>query len=87
MNKDEYEEKKKKTLFIDRSSSECGNCDHGAFPEEKTHSTRAGWEWGEDKGRNMGCDVEWEYVSTHYMGMPDLIEAIKRMRPDLEFWQ
>jgi hypothetical protein len=74
----ENTEKRKKTVFINTWSTECGNCDRGADYEEKTHKTVLSY------GRQgKGCGVKWKYLSSHYS--KDIIkdELLSKLRPDL----
>lgn len=53
-------------LYINRSSSKCGACNHSAFPQENSHITRGGL--GPDR---KGCGVVWDGVSSEYMGQAE----------------
>lgn len=67
------------TLVINRSDSICGGCERSADPMEAAHDTVFGW-----GPHGPGCGERYLYVDTDYMGIPELIIAIKEMRPDLE---
>lgn len=49
------------TIFMNRSSSECGACGKDAFPTEYGHDTVAGY-----GPRVAGCGERWTAVSSHY---------------------
>lgn len=76
---EQIDERTKQTLFIDRSSSTCGNCGLGASPSEKSHDTVLGYR----KDYPEACHVEWKYVSSNYIGTK---YRVVEMRPDLEWW-
>lgn len=76
----EMEEKVNHTLFIDLSNSSCGNCGKQTLPDGNTHDKVSGYGGGQP-----GCGVEWRYVSSNYVG-PRIDLAVKRNRPDLEWW-
>ena len=69
------------TLYINKSESRCGNCDKGCDPYEESHITLLGWSAVNDNMK--GCGATYDSVSSDYAGMPDLVKAIKEMRPDL----
>jgi hypothetical protein len=79
----QYEERMKQTLVINRSDSRCGACGLNAFPTEPGHNTLAGYS---AKPGQKGCGVVWKYVSTDYTDFEGTYDAVRRMRPDLEFW-
>jgi hypothetical protein len=65
------------TLLINRSDSKCFNCDKGARPSDKSHDEAIGWD-----GREPGCGIVWQYVSSEY---GDMVEDVRDMRPDLTY--
>lgn len=65
------------TLYIDRSRSECGACHGNASPWEAAHLN--------ENMQGEGCGVIYTEVSTHCFGLPDLVERIKEMQPDLPY--
>ena len=71
------------TLYINKSESRCGACDGGADPYEESHITLLGWRAVNDKMK--GCGAEFTDLSSDYVGMPNLVESIKAMRPDLPY--
>lgn len=75
-------EKMRKTILIDRSSSECGGCGDPCLPSEKSHDTLAGYS---AKPGDKGCGVVWEYVSSNYLD-DSLHNAARRIKPDLQWW-
>ena len=77
----EYQVKRSWSLVIDRFHSTCGACGQPAFPDEKSHERMAGL----GNGKKYGCGAIWKYSTTNYHD-DRLNEAIKKMRPDLEFW-
>lgn len=72
--------KKKETLFINLSSSYCGNCGKGCLPEEKSHEYVASY--SEEERSKKGCGVVWKYVDSDYRGL-EMRKNIGKMRPDL----
>lgn len=71
------------TLYINKSESRCGACNGGAEPTEESHITLLGWSAVND--RMKGCGAQFDAVSSDYVGLPGLVEAIKNMRPDLPY--
>ena len=71
------------TLYINKSESRCGECNKGCDPYEETHITLLGWFATNDKMK--GCGARFTDVSSDYVGMPGLADAIKLMRPDLPY--
>lgn len=71
------------TLYINKSESRCGACNGGADPYEESHITLLGWAAINDKMK--GCGVEFDSVSSDYVGFPGLKQAIIDMRPDLPY--
>jgi len=80
VNDPELQEKLNHTLFIGLSSSSCGKCGRPAFLDRKTHDEIAGW-----APSSKGCEVEWKYVTSTYVG-DGLEDRVKSLRPDLEFF-
>lgn len=70
-------------LVIGTTSSQCGNCSHGASPYETAHTTALPG-YRKDTRHRKGCGIVWTKVAagTFYDGIE---ESIKRMRPDLEY--
>lgn len=62
------------TIFINLSSSRCGNCNGNADPHAVSHEVTG---FFMDK---PGCGATYTHVSTDYMGMGS---KEKDMRPDL----
>lgn len=71
-----------KTLIINRSDSQCGDCGRSADPNETAHTTLLGY--GPDNGK-PGCGSKWEKVTSDYGDFAGLYDSIKKMRPDLKF--
>lgn len=69
-------------LRIGRFSSRCNDCGRGADPTEKTHQTVLTYRSMNDIDPEVGCGIEWQYVSSEYLGDE---EATKKLRPDLIF--
>jgi hypothetical protein len=70
------------TLIINRNDSVCYNCGKSCDPKHKTHEINLGW--NHEINGTPGCGIEWKYVTTHYWG-ETMVNAVKEMRPDLEF--
>lgn len=68
-------------LQIDRWASKCLNCDRGADPREKFHTTALGYGIDSD---DRGCGAEFTEVTSSYIS-PVMKEHIEDMRPDLLF--
>ena len=65
------------TLFIDRWSSECGDCHRGADPMELHHDTVLSY-----AGQGEGCGARFTEVGSHYVGS-NMRELAQNMRGDL----
>lgn len=78
---EELADRIRKTLFIERSYSICGNCGKQTLIKGKKHRAVSGW--GPDE---PGCMMHWEYLSTHYALDDETVQHIKQLRPDLEYW-
>ena len=70
---------KKETLFVNQSSSTCGNCGDGCDPTSSTHDKIVGYG---HSGEQPGCGKTWKFITTGYLGAEN---AVKDMRPDLQF--
>lgn len=64
------------TLIINRFDSKCGHCGLGAYPNEQTHRTIAGYAPGH------GCGVRWVFVASDYTNINPT-----HTRPDLTWEQ
>lgn len=74
--------KLRESLIINLSNSECGNCGRQVLPVGDSCEHLSGY--GPQNG-TPGCGAKWKYVTSAYMG--ERVEAaVKRSRPDLEFW-
>lgn len=69
------------TLFVNRSDAYCGECSLGADPSDLSHDLILGY----GRKNRKGCGVTWESISTDYATTLPLVEAIKKMRPDLTY--
>lgn len=70
------------TLYINKSESRCGGCNHGADPYEESHITLVGWYAVNDKMK--GCGAEFTSLSSDY-NTSLLGKRVQEMRPDLPY--
>lgn len=54
------------TVIIDLTDSECGACGQAALAREGSHKTVPPGYTG--KPTAEGCEVEWKYMTSNYMG-------------------
>lgn len=68
----------KVVLHIGRSDSHCGACKTSCNPYELSHKEKCGYD------QHDGCGATYTHVTSSYAGL-GTEEAIKGMRPDLEY--
>lgn len=68
----------KVVLYIGRSDSRCGACGASCNPYELSHTEKSGYD------QHDGCGATYTHVTCTYWGLA-IPEAVKEMRPDLEY--
>lgn len=77
---EDWEARKKFTLYINVSNSRCGNCNRGCDPRSQAHNIV--YEYSKDSGKIPGCGIVWLYVASDYVGL-NMKERCAEFRPDL----